>query len=146
VSALAAAGYFFGASMSYGGPVGVTMSVHWWGIYFGFFGWSISAWIGFLTERPPVPPALDSIDKGEPSVKVDSPVLPAGYSALVHGANEEALRNPTFKTMGVTSAAPTGSRATRPLLEPHDSLPILGAAQAYTSEARRNQQREGPES
>jgi hypothetical protein len=38
-------------------PVALTMSMLWWGTYFGFFGWSIAAWIDFFTKRPPVPPA-----------------------------------------------------------------------------------------
>jgi hypothetical protein len=38
-------------------PVAMTVSVLWWGIYFGSFGWSIAVCIDFFTERPPAPPA-----------------------------------------------------------------------------------------
>ena len=52
-------GCLFGASMANRHPVAMTLSVLWWGLYFGFFGWSIAAWIAFFTEPTPVSPAQE---------------------------------------------------------------------------------------
>jgi hypothetical protein len=44
-------GCILGASLPYSHPVGVTISVLWWGIYLGCFGASIGALFGLLTKR-----------------------------------------------------------------------------------------------
>jgi hypothetical protein len=56
-------GCLFGASMANRHPVAMTCSVLWWGLYFGCFGWSIAAWIAFVTEPTPVPSVQESESK-----------------------------------------------------------------------------------
>jgi hypothetical protein len=46
-----AGGCFWGASMPYEYPVGVALSVLWWGIYVGFLGASLGALLGLWAER-----------------------------------------------------------------------------------------------
>jgi hypothetical protein len=46
--ALATAGCFFGAGMASSHPVGMTVSMLWWGIYLGCLGASIGAGVGGL--------------------------------------------------------------------------------------------------
>jgi hypothetical protein len=73
---LAAAGVTVAASYSYAHPVGLAVSMIWWGIYCGAFGASIGALPGLFTQRdrarsrvkknPPRAPGsrlLDSVDK-----------------------------------------------------------------------------------
>jgi hypothetical protein len=48
---LGAAGCLFGASMPYQHPVGMAVSVMWWGIYLGCFGASLGALLGMWAER-----------------------------------------------------------------------------------------------
>jgi hypothetical protein len=45
-----AGGCLFGASMPYQHPVGVAISIIWWGIYFGCFGTSLGALLGLWAE------------------------------------------------------------------------------------------------
>jgi hypothetical protein len=90
------AGCLFGVSMAGRHPVALTMSVLWWGIYFGFFGWSISAWIGFLTERTPVPPPQGA----------DGPVPPAGHSHDVNDMKLSPRGNPIPAAQGTPASAP----------------------------------------
>jgi hypothetical protein len=47
---LGTAGCILGVCMPYSHPVGVTISVLWWGIYLGCFGASIGALMGMLIE------------------------------------------------------------------------------------------------
>jgi hypothetical protein len=54
---LGAAGCLFGAAMPYEHPVGVTVSVFWWSIYFGCFGMNIGALLGVYAEQSPMPPS-----------------------------------------------------------------------------------------
>jgi hypothetical protein len=57
-ASLGTAGCILGASMPYRHPVGVTISILWWGIYLGCLGASIGAGIGGLVglwwDRTPV--------------------------------------------------------------------------------------------
>ena len=48
---LGAGGCLVGASMPYQHPVGVAVSVLWWGLYFGCFGMSLGALVGLWAER-----------------------------------------------------------------------------------------------
>jgi hypothetical protein len=48
-------GCILGGYMPYSHPVGITMSVIWWGIFFGCFGASIGALAGLWAERSPAP-------------------------------------------------------------------------------------------
>jgi hypothetical protein len=48
---LGAGGCILGACQPYRHPVAVTISVLWWGIYFGCFGASIGALVGLWTDR-----------------------------------------------------------------------------------------------
>jgi hypothetical protein len=48
---LGTAGCILGACMPYHHPVGVAISVIWWGIYFGCFGASLGALVGLFTDK-----------------------------------------------------------------------------------------------
>ena len=48
---LGAVGCLVGASMPYQHPVGVAVSVVWWGIYFGCLGMNLGALVGLWAER-----------------------------------------------------------------------------------------------
>src|SRR5262249_10696269 len=48
---MGAGGCLMGALMPYCHPVAMALSVLWWGTYFGVFGASVGALVGFLTER-----------------------------------------------------------------------------------------------
>src|SRR5262245_14267709 len=48
---LGAGGCLLGASMRYEHPVGVAVSILWWGIYFGCFGMNVGALLGLWAER-----------------------------------------------------------------------------------------------
>jgi hypothetical protein len=48
---LGAAGCLWGASMPYQHPMGVAVSIVWWGIYFAFLGASLGALLGLWAER-----------------------------------------------------------------------------------------------
>jgi hypothetical protein len=53
---LGTGGCILGACMPYRQPVAVTLSVLWWGIYFGCFGMNLGALLGLWAEQTPVPP------------------------------------------------------------------------------------------
>jgi len=53
---LGTAGGILGGCLPYHHPVAVTISVLWWGIYFGCFGASIGALLGLWAEPVPAPP------------------------------------------------------------------------------------------
>jgi hypothetical protein len=69
-------GCLLGALMPYHHPVAVAISVLWWGIYFGFFGASVGALVGVLTEREPPRPSATWDDAGVLPTEVE---LPAGF-------------------------------------------------------------------
>jgi hypothetical protein len=50
-------GCLLGALMPYHHPVAVTISVLWWGLYFGCFGAGVGALVGVLTDRAPPRPS-----------------------------------------------------------------------------------------
>jgi hypothetical protein len=58
--ALGVGGCIFGACMPYRHPVAVTISVLWWGVYFGCFGAGIGALLGLWTGRAPASLSLGS--------------------------------------------------------------------------------------
>jgi hypothetical protein len=53
---LAVGGSLLGICMPYSHPVAVTISVLWWGIYFGCFGASVGALLGLWAEQTAIPP------------------------------------------------------------------------------------------
>jgi hypothetical protein len=55
--ALGTGGCILGACLPYRHPVGVAISVLWWGIYFGCLGAGIGALIGLWTGRTPASPS-----------------------------------------------------------------------------------------
>jgi hypothetical protein len=82
-----AAGGLFAASMPYQYPVGLAISVLWWGIYGGCTGASLSALFCWLVERTPASPPRGSDDAGMPSSGTDGPAPPGGSSNSLSGAN-----------------------------------------------------------
>jgi hypothetical protein len=50
---LGAGGCILGGCMPYHHPVGVALSILWWGTYFGCFGASIGALVGLWAEQHP---------------------------------------------------------------------------------------------
>jgi hypothetical protein len=62
---LGVGGCLFGASMPYHHPVGVLVSVLWWGLYFGCFGASIGALLGLWAEQYPARPSQEEEGVGE---------------------------------------------------------------------------------
>jgi hypothetical protein len=54
---LGTAGCVIGFCFPYHHPVAVTVSVLWWGFYFGWLGASVGAGLGLLAERAPASPS-----------------------------------------------------------------------------------------
>ena len=76
---LGVGGCLFGASMPYHHPVGVLVSVLWWGLYFGCFGTSIGALVGLCAEQYPARPSQEGEGVGQPPAEVSCPTaLPDG--------------------------------------------------------------------
>jgi hypothetical protein len=74
---LGTAGCVIGACAPYHHPVAVTLSMLWWGIYFGCFGGIAGALIGGLTERTPAPSSPGSDDTEKLPSGGDSWAFPA---------------------------------------------------------------------
>jgi hypothetical protein len=62
----------------------------WWGIYIGFFGASVGALIGLLTESAAAAPSQGSDDTAKPLSAEDNRAFPAPCSAVVNGAPQTA--------------------------------------------------------
>src|SRR5262249_44121670 len=114
VAAFGTAGCVFGVSMANSHPVALTLSVLWWGFYFGCFGWCISAWIGFFTERAPIPPSEGPDAAGKLTTRVDGLGFPPSYTHHVNGAIRAASVNPTGTTTGTPDIASGVCRVLRP--------------------------------
>jgi hypothetical protein len=76
--------------MPYHHPVGVVVSVFWWGLYLGCFGMSLGALVGMWAEqdRGFASPGWDGA--GEPSAAANSLIAPADDSAIINGASRAA--------------------------------------------------------
>jgi hypothetical protein len=68
---LGTGGCILGACMPYQDPVGVAISMLWWGIYLGCFGASIGALAALLAQRAPVAPLQGWDDAGKPPAGAD---------------------------------------------------------------------------
>jgi hypothetical protein len=77
--------------MPYRHPVAVTISVLWWGIYFGCFGASIGALLGLWAEQTPAPPSQRSDGAGKPPSGTDSATRAAGYRRTLIGDDSSDL-------------------------------------------------------
>jgi hypothetical protein len=88
---LGAGGCLFGASMPYHHPVGVAVSVLWWGLYFGCFGTSLGALLGLWAEQTPAPPSQGSEGADEPPSRGDRHALPIGYGGSLSGTNRASI-------------------------------------------------------
>jgi hypothetical protein len=76
------AGCVLGAYMPYQHPVGISISVLWWGIYLGCLGASIGAGVGELFNR-----RLGHAPASPPAVRLNSPVPDdCGVETLVDGS------------------------------------------------------------
>ena len=64
--ALGMGGCLFGASMPYHHPLGVVVSVLWWGLYLGCLGMSLGALLGLWAESSPVHPSQGGDSAGKP--------------------------------------------------------------------------------
>jgi hypothetical protein len=84
---LGGGGCILGACMPYRHPVGVAISVLWWGIYLGCFGASLGALFGLWTARTPASPSQESDGADKPPSGAADPAVPAGYSCFLSGAN-----------------------------------------------------------
>jgi hypothetical protein len=72
---LGTAGCVIGFCFPYHHPVAVTVSVLWWGFYFGWLGASVGAGLGLLAERAPASPSEGSALLGNPPSGADSATL-----------------------------------------------------------------------
>jgi hypothetical protein len=81
---LGTGGCLLGALMPYGHPVAVTISVLWWGLYFGCFGASVGALVGVLTDRAPPRPAVrrEHAEAVTTKLGLDSRAAQAGSTAV----------------------------------------------------------------
>jgi hypothetical protein len=90
--------------MAYSHPVAVTLSVLWWGHYFGWFGAGLGALLGLLTERAPASLSQEADSAGEPPNGAARPALPSDYGDYFRGANrasEDIRVGATFAPLGV---------------------------------------------
>ena len=78
------AGCVIGFCFPYHHPVAVTVSVLWWGFYFGWLGASVGAGIGLLAERAPASPPKGPAAPGQPCSKAEGP---ADHSGSFSGAS-----------------------------------------------------------
>jgi hypothetical protein len=104
---LGVGGCLYGASRPYQYPVGVAVSVLWWGIYCGALGASIGALVGLWAEP-------SRMARAGPPGGTDSPGLPAGSSGPLGGANRGStgfMASSTFPPVGhARSVASAGER------------------------------------
>jgi hypothetical protein len=84
---LGVGGCLFGASRPYHHPVGVAVSVLWWGLYGGALGASIGALVGLEAEPTPAAPPPGPESVGQFPSGTDRPALPAGSTCPLCGAN-----------------------------------------------------------
>ena len=83
-------GCILGSCMPYRHPVAVTISVLWWGIYFGCFGASIGALLGLWAEQIPGSPSRRPDGAGKLPKWADSSALPGAYSGtLIRAASRD---------------------------------------------------------
>jgi hypothetical protein len=124
---LGVGGCLFGASRPYQHPVGVAVSVLWWGIYCGCFGASIGALVGIWAEPTPASPSPGPDGAGKPPSGTDSPALPAGSGGPLSGASRGApWRQPQFPLSPEGGARPVESAGERRADRPPRAPPLLG--------------------
>jgi hypothetical protein len=98
---LGIAGCIFGGSMPYHHPVGIAISILWWGLFYGCFGACIGALAGLWTEQIPAPLLIASPIKTFEDVEAWA--LP-GVAALVAAATHR--RKDLLEVAGTVSAQP----------------------------------------
>ena len=83
---LGTGGCILGACQPYRHAVAVTISVLWWGIYFGCFGASIGALVGLWTDRTDEPSSNEPMQppNAEPSLILEDETLSRKPSVLAH--------------------------------------------------------------
>jgi hypothetical protein len=89
-------GCLLGALLPYRHPVAVAISVLWWGIYCGWFGASVGALVGELTERAPPRPAVRRERAEEVTTKLglDSRAAHVGSLAVCAPRGQRGLPGP----------------------------------------------------
>ena len=87
---LGMSGCFLGASLPYHHPVGVLVSVLWWGPYLGCFGTSIGALLGLWAEQYPARPSPEDEGVGE----VTCPTALADAGGFVNRVKRATRGNP----------------------------------------------------
>jgi hypothetical protein len=99
-------GCIFGASLSYHHPVGVVVSVLWWGLYFGSFGMCLGALLGMWAEPIPAYPSQEGDGAGKPPVEVDSLTALADDRSFVPGASRAPGGIPGLPAMSKRTCTP----------------------------------------
>jgi hypothetical protein len=103
---LGAGGCLFGASMPYHHPVGVVVSVLWWGLYCGCFGMSLGALLGLWAEQRPAFPSQRQDGAGKPPAAANRPIAPADDSGIAKGASRATGGGPGLPAMSRRARAP----------------------------------------
>jgi hypothetical protein len=85
---LGTGGCLFGASMPYQHPVGVVVSVLWWGLYLGCLGMSLGAVLGLWAEPGLVDPSQEADGAGEPQTEVNGLTALADSYGFVDDASQ----------------------------------------------------------
>jgi hypothetical protein len=99
--ALGMGGCLIGACMPYRHPVGVTISVFWWGIYLGCFGAWLGGMFGLLwNDTPASPPSVGASGHRE-LVQADTGAAP--YADLVTSPSSTTITSKPLSVAWVTN-------------------------------------------
>ena len=88
---LGVGGCILGACMPYSHPVGVAISVLWWGIYLGCLGASLGALFALGMTRTPTSPVQQSGGGNKPPNGPAVPAISADHSSFFGGANPSGM-------------------------------------------------------
>jgi hypothetical protein len=92
--------------MPYHHPVGVAVSVLWWGIFFGCFGMNIGALCGLWAEQTPVPRSQLWDGAAKSSTGANGAASLARDRNVVHGVNRATDSRPGLLTTDTPARTP----------------------------------------
>jgi hypothetical protein len=92
--------------MPYQHPVGVVVSVLWWGWYFGCLGMSLGALLGLWAEQYAARPFQEEEGVGKPPAAAKAQTAAVDDRGFVHGASRATGSRPGLPAMSRHGRAP----------------------------------------
>jgi hypothetical protein len=103
-------GCLLGACMPYRHPVGVAISVFWWGIYLGCIGAWLGAMFGHLWDHTPATPPSGGASADRDPVQADTGAV--AYADLVISPSSTTITSRPFSVSGVSNRSARMAPAT----------------------------------